>query len=224
MTSFRNPLPSDLEDAFYELSLERDPLDADVLDRFVGRFPEFELELHERAIDLAFDSLHDEALESTKPELELDPASMSPAVSRALSRYQNALHALGRTGQPNARSKSPAGKVSSAFNPLRQLSRDEFRAFAVRLGANIPFAAKLRDRQIAPETMTEGFQRRVAAELDVPAAVVASHFAAEQPRISAGRQYYKAHVKPVASGRQSFADAVKSSGLTDSQQGKLMNL
>ena len=224
MTSFRNPPPSAMEDALYELSFERDPLDADVLDRFVGRFPEFKLELIERAIELALDALHDEALESTKPEPEIDPASISPAVSRALSRYQNRLHALGGTGQSNARSKSPAGEVSSAVNPFQKLSRGEFRAFAVKLGTNVPFASKLRDRKIDPETMTDGFQQRVAAELDVPASVVAGHFAAEQRGISAGQQYYKAYVKPVAGGLQSFADAVKNSGLTDSQQRNLMNL
>ena len=70
--------------------------------------------------------------------------------------------------------------------------------------------------------MTLGFQRRVADELDAPLDLVVAHFAARQAA-SAG-QFFKAEGKPSTGTRQSFEEAVRSSGLSEAQQEYLLEL
>jgi hypothetical protein len=93
---------------------------------------------------------------------------------------------------------------------------------ANRLNVNTLFVAKLRDRQIDLNTMTTGFRKRVADELNVPVDVIVAHFAAQTE--TGSRQFYKAEQKPTVEGRQSFEEAVRSSGLTAEQQRDLMSM
>ena len=149
----------------------------------------------------------------------IDPSAVSPAVSRAMSHFQNRLHAV-TAGASKATSSS--AHVSDAPNPFSGMPRSEFRAFALRLNANAVFVGKLRDRQIEPSTMTPGFQERVADELNVPLHLVVAHFAA-RPAAPAG-QFFKAEGKPSTGTRQSFEEAVRSSGLSETQQEYLLEL
>lgn len=212
--------PRALREAFYILSTAQDMPNATLLDDVIRRYPRFSEELTEFAIAIAIDALRgDQAVDAA--ETAINPNVVSPAVSRAMSHFQNRLHALttsaGMTPKETARS---AGL--DAPNPFLGLPRTEFRALAVRLNANSVFVSKLRDRQIDSSTMTQGFQTRVAGELGVPVEVVAAHFAAEQV-IPAG-QFFKAEGKPSIGSKQTFGDAVRNSGLTDDQQQSLLDL
>jgi hypothetical protein len=153
------------------------------------------------------------------PEQEAEPL-VSAAVSRAMSRFQNRLFAL-RHGEAAGSATSPIAS-SSVENPFAALDRAAFRGLAKRMDVSTLFVAKLRDRQIDPDTMTRGFRERIAGELSVPLDVVVAHFAAQaeaQPR-----QFYKAEQKPAVVARQSFEEAVRSSGLTAEQQRHLMSM
>ena len=57
------------------------------------RYPEFGEELTEFAIALAVDALRSERV-TEAAEAALDPSVVSPAVSRAISHFQNRLHAV----------------------------------------------------------------------------------------------------------------------------------
>lgn len=210
--------PRALREGQYALSTERDVPDAKLLDEVVRRYPEFGEELTEFAIALAIDALRGERVVEDS-EGSIDPNSISPAVSRAMSHFQNRLHSA-TAGAAEARS-TPAD-VADAPNPLSGLSRNEFRALAARLNANNVFVGKLRDRQIDPATMTLGFRRLVADELEVPLDVVKAHFAARP--VAPTRQLFKAEGKPSTGARQSFEEAVTSSGLTEAQQKFLLEL
>ena len=210
--------PRALREALYVLSAEQDVPDAKLLDDIVRRYPEFAEELTEFAIAIAVDSLQGERIvEDAKGAI--DPSSVSPAVSRAMSHFQNRLHAV-TTGSDETRSTRK--DVSLAPNPFLGLPRNEFRAFAARLNANGVFVGKLRDRQIDPVTMTPGFRRRVADELKAPLDVVVAHFAAS-PATPTG-QFFKAEGKPSTGAQQSFEEAVRSSGLNEAQQQFLLEL
>jgi hypothetical protein len=212
--------PRALREAFYVLSTAQDMPDAKLLDDVVRRYPQFSEELTEFAIAVAVDALRGErAVEAA--EASLDPKVVSPAVSRAMSHFQNRLHGLTAGVGASPRGAAPSRGVD-APNPFLGLPREEFRAFAGRLNANGVFVGKLRDRQIDPDTMTFGFQKRVADELRVPLNVVAAHFSAE-PVVSA-RQFYKAEGKPSTSARQTFEEAVRNSGLDEAQQRSLLDL
>ena len=210
--------PRALREALYVLSTEKDVPDAKLLDDVVRRYPGFGEELTEFAIAIAVDALRGERVVEDA-EGAIDPSAVSPAVSRAISHFQNRLHAV-TAGAAEATSRS--ADVDDAPNPFLSLTRSEFRAFASRLNANAVFVAKLRDRQIEPNTMTTGFHKRVADELNAPLDVVVTHFAARQAAPSG--QFFKAVSKPAAGTRQSFATAVRTSGLSEARQEYLLEL
>ena len=217
-----NPIPTTspagLRDALYTLATAKAVPDAALLDDMVRRYPQFSGELTDYAIAIAIDALRgDAAVEAA--EAARDPMVMSPTVSRAMSRFQNRLHAVSDQGDAHTKALRPSG--ADAPNPFAALSRDEFRAFAKRLDANSVFVAKLRDRQIDPTTLPPGFRQRVADDLRVPLDLVVAHFAATQ--VAAARpQFYKADGKPTDGGRQRFEEAVQSSGLSEAQQRRLL--
>lgn len=208
-----------LRDALYALSLAKRVPDAEVLDDVVRQYPQYADDLTDFAIELAIDALHGEATAETA-EAAVDPAHVSPAVSRAISRFHNRLHAVRKAVAPSTDRVRASEPV---FNPFSALTRDEFRGFAARIGANNVFVAKLRDRQIEPETMPDGFRRLVAIELRAPVDVVIAHFSAAGGAAHA-RQFYKADHKPSQEQRQSFEEAVRGSGLSEEQQKLLLEL
>ena len=210
--------PHALREALYVLSAEQDVPDAKLLDDVVRRYPEFGEELTEFAIAIAVDALRGERVVEDV-EGAIDPSAVSPAVSRAMSHFQNRLHAV-TTGAAEA--TSARADIADAPNPFSGLPRNEFRAFAARMNANGVFVGKLRDRQIDPATMTPGFQRRVADELKAPLDVVVAHFAA-RPAAPTG-QFFKAEGKPSTGAQQSFEEAVRTSGLNEAQQKFLLEL
>ena len=50
-----------------------------------------------------------------------------------------------------------------------------------------------------------------------------AHLYAPQESVAAGRQLYKAEGKPTATARQSFEEAVKTSGLSEEQQRRVLS-
>lgn len=218
MSPTLNASPRALREALYVLSTDQDVPDAKLLDDVVRRYPEFGEELTEFAIDIAVDALRGERVVEDA-EAAIDPSAVSPAVSRAMSHFQNRVHAV-TVGAAEA--MSTRADVADAPNPFSGLPRNEFRAFAARLNANSVFVGKLRDRQIDPDTMTPGFQRRVADELKAPLDVVVAHFAARQAAPTG--QFFKAEGKPSTGAQQSFEEAVRSSGLSEAQQKFLLEL
>lgn len=210
--------PPALREAFYFLSTAQEVPDAGLLDDLVRRYPQFGEELTDFAIAVAIDALRgDHVVEAA--ESGVDPTSVSPAVSRAMSHFQNRLYAV---TTEEVKEGTAHANVAEAPNPFSGLARSEFRALASRLNASAVFIGKLRDRQIDPATMTPGFQRRVADELKAPLDVVVAHFAA-RPAAPSG-QFFKAEGKPSTSAQQSFEEAVKNSGLNEAQQKSLLEL
>ncbi|MCP3055775.1 hypothetical protein [Aurantimonas marianensis] len=218
MSQTTDATPRALREAFYVLSTAQDVPDARLLDDIVRRYPQFGQELTDFAIAIAVDALRGgRAVEAA--EAAIDPTVVSPAVSRAMSHFQNRLHAVATDA---ARVKSTRVSIADAPNPFSALQRSEYRAFAARLHANAVFVGKLRDRQIDPATMTPGFQSRVAEELKAPLDVVVAHFAARQAAPTG--QFFKAEGKPATGIQQSFEESVRSSGLSEAQQKFLLEL
>ena len=199
-----------LRDAKYHLALATPLPDAELLDEMVRRFPEHAADLTEFAIALAVDRLgatDDDTLETSSTEI-------SSAISKAMSRFHNRLYA-----EKKAALSSSEGSVS---NPFASMPRNELRAFAGAINANLPFVMKLRDRQIREDTMSEGFKRRVTEALKVPHDVVIAHFSAlAEVRLDAR---FKAEGKPEPGAKQTFEEAVRGSGLTPEQQEYLLKL
>lgn len=218
MTSIQTPATAPLRDALYAMSFAQPVPDAALLDAIIRRFPQHAEILTDFAVELAMDALRgDDEAEAQEDAINLD--HVSAVVSRAMSRFQNRLHA-GRQVSTSLADRDLS--ATDIVNPFVSLDRTAFRSLGTRLGANTVFVAKLRDRQVDLSGMSDGFRRKVADELRAPIEVVVAHFAAGQALT--GRQFFRAEGKPEAGEKQSFADAVRSSGLTEDQQRLLLSL
>ena len=212
MTNTPPRRPTPLWNVLYELALAKPAPDAALVDAFVRHYPEHAADLTEYAIALALDALaaHDEPV-------EMPVATTTPSVSRAMSRFHHRLSAVRKETAAEA-----ANAAAVVANPFAMLNRAGMRALAQRLHANTVFIMKLRDRLIRGDTMTAGFLRRLADALGVRLETVVAHFAA--PAYVPSRAHFKADTKPEAGEKQTFEEAVRSCGLTPTQQQALLNL
>lgn len=208
-----------LRDAMYAMSLAKPIPDAELLDEFVRRYPEHAEALTDYAIELAIDALtHGDDDDET--DLPADLETINPAVSRVMSQFQNRLFEISQT---RAAAEPPArAATASITNPFSALDRGGFRALASRLDINAAFLSKLRDRNLDPVTIPRGYCRHVAEAMDEDIEIMTAHLYAPTEGAPA-RQYYKAEGKPNVHARQSFEEAVRSSGLTEEQQRRLLS-
>jgi hypothetical protein len=212
VTKEKTPLRSVL----YAFSLETAAPDAAVLDDFVCKYPEYADELTDFAVEMILDAASDHQ----NIVSEAVGGRISPSVSRAMSRFENRLFEARRIQGPTTRDTS--AQLTTVQNPFAVLDRTAFRALVNGLHANNLFVSRLRDREIDVNTMSAGFKRRVADELNAPLDLVTAHFSAEAQ--IERRQFYKAEEKPEVSRKTSFEEAVRNSGLTKEQQRYLLTL
>jgi len=206
-----------LRDAMYAMSLAKAVPDAELLDEFARRYPQHADALTEFAIELAIDSLMHRSDEEDVPA---DADAISDVVSRVMSQFENQLFE-----RRQARAATPPARAATASveNPFAALDRQGFRALASRLDINSAFLSKLRDRTIEPISIPKTYCRHLAEEMDEETEAMAAHLYAPQESVAAGRQLYKAEGKPAATARQSFEEAVKTSGLSEEQQRRLLS-
>lgn len=205
-------MKKDESDVLYALALAMPVPDPKTLDEFIRRYPQHAEALTEFAVQLA---LEPDTIGDEEGDEDADGA-VSPAVSRAISHFQNVSYELEKKGGADA-------PVAGA-NPFSSLSTEAFRAYAAKLGANTIFVMKLRDGRIEPESIfaRPGFCRAAAEGLDVPVEVMMAH-ARSTPTVSA-QQLHKSDGKPIVPKRETFEEAVRSSGLTPEQQRHLLEL
>lgn len=205
-----------LRDAMYAMSLAKAVPDAELLDDFARLYPQYADALTEFAIELAIDSLMHRSDEEDVPA---DADAISAVVSRVMSQFENQLYE-----RRQARAATPPARAATASveNPFAALDRQGFRALVSQLDVNSAFLSKLRDRTIEPISIPKAYCRHLAQEMDEDADAMAAHLYASQESVAAGRQLYKAEGKPAATARQSFEEAVKTSGLSEEQQRKLL--
>ena len=107
MTSIQTPGTAPLRDALYAMSFAQPVPDAALLDAIIRRFPQHAEILTDFAVELAMDALRgDDEAEAQEDAINLD--HVSAVVSRAMSRFQNRLHA----GRQVCGSASNAGPPS----------------------------------------------------------------------------------------------------------------
>jgi hypothetical protein len=205
-----------LRNVLYTFSLETEAPDAAVLDDFVRKYPEYADEL----TDFAVEMITDAASSHQNIVSEAVGGQISPSVSRAMSRFENRLFEVRR--MQGLTTNDTSAQSTEVQNPFAVLDRSAFRMLVSSLHANSLFVSRLRDREIDVNTMSAGFKRRVADELNAPLDLVAAHFSAEAQ--IERRQFYKAEGKPEVSRKTSFEEAVRNSGLTEEQQHYLLTL
>jgi hypothetical protein len=201
-----------LEDALYALAVAKPVPDAAVLDDMVRQYPDHAAKLTEVAVALALEAIAERIDEPVLPEVK----GRSEAVANAMSRFHNRLYKVKMSEQ------AAKAKAAAPANPFVSLGQTTLREFGASIGANTVFAIKLRDRIIDHETMTKGFTQHIADKARAPLDVVIAHLAL--PTAMPAGVRYKADEKPAAAKKQSFEEAVRSSGLTPEQQAFLLGL
>lgn len=205
-----------LSDAMYAMSLTKRVPDAELVDDFVRQYPMHAEALTEFAIELAVDALHYGNEEFAVPA---DDDTVSPMVARAMSKFQNRLFEI-RADRPAALQPRASAPV---VNPFESLDRARYRDVMTRIHANAVFISKLRDRQIEPDTIPRRYLRHLAAEIPDDLSNLTAHLAAiADVRLAQASQFYMAEGKPSATRRQTFEEAVRTSGLTAEQQSRLL--
>ena len=140
-----------LRDAMYAMSLAKAVPDADLLDDFARRYPQYADALTEFAIELAIDSLMHRSDEEDVPA---DAEAISAVVSRVMSQFENQLYE-----RRQARATNPPARAATASveNPFAALDRQGFRALVSQLDVNSAFLSKLRDRTIEPISIPRAY-------------------------------------------------------------------
>lgn len=121
-------------------------------------------------------------------------------------------------------------KIEAALVPTAPAAVDPFAAHDARslkgvakaFGCNMNFLGRLKDRLVRVEDLTAGFVAALAAALDVGTQTLAD-FLAGPPKVPATASF-KSDGKPAATAKQSLADALDGSGLTDEQKHHLRSL
>ncbi len=202
-----------LDDVLQAFAMAKAVPDAETLEEFTRNYPAYVDALTEFAVELLLDdALADEADKTGGSE------SVSPAVSRAISYFQNAVYEIEK------KSTVPLHSVLQTRNLFADMDRARFRSVAGSMHANNTFMIKLRDRMIEPDSLITrtGFCRKVAEETGEPMDLVIAHFKGAQ--VIARGQHFKSDKKPALSRRETFEEAVRKSGLTAEQQSYLLGL
>ncbi len=172
----------------------------EMLADFVRRFPE-----HEQALRHLFATLgEEEATEWT--EIVPQPAQTTSLEQR--------VRALGLFDQIASSASEKAPFEGRSPQELRQLAKD--------LNLSTVFFAKLKDRVIDVQTMSDVFLCWLAAPMGATIQSLRDYFSAE-PRMAKGLAF-KADGKPQTKAKQSFEEALESSGLSDEQKRMLKEL
>ena len=191
------PNPSSRDEILMEFALDESGGSVrERLAKFVALYPEHASALSRLALDLEdFDAA---------PEAELCAASQAEqnkAIDAALAGIEE-----------------PA--VSA--DPFLSASPQQLRELATALDANVVFVACLKDKMIDVATMSEGFLLAVARFFSSSLERVRASLS-EPPRLAPAMEF-KAKGKPGGAQKQSFEEALRSSGLSDEQQEKLRSL
>jgi hypothetical protein len=215
MTKVQKRSPEPLRDVLYQFSMARGIPDPELLDEYVRLYPDYAETLTDFAVQLVVESMQTLTAEAPAPETRV-----SPVVSRAMSRFQNALHTA-----KTSRRISPAAEaaVASAVNPFTNLKREEFRRISKELQGNSVFLCFVRDGMILFGTITPGFIAVLAAAMRVQSIEVTDFLRTRKPVVATG-QFCKADDKPQAGTPITFEEAVKRSGLPPEQQKFLLSL
>ena len=198
-----------LHDVLEEMAFASERPDAKVVGEYLRRYPQYADEITDFAAELAAMAV----AASVDDGFEPSTTGTSPAISRALSQLHNRLYEV---------KQAQEAREASGPDLFAPLSPGQFRALASELGVNALFLSKVRDRTIEPETIPHGFRVKMADAIKVSEPLVAAYLA-RQATIP-DQMRFLSERKPEASRRQSFADAVKSSNLTDEQQRYLLSL
>lgn len=170
--------------------------DLATLERYLRRYPQFAAGLIDCSIELEHNP---GAVEVSK--------TVTPASAAAWDRFQTAM----------------GMEISPAVNPFARLSSEAFKAVAAELHMNVLLLMRLRDRAVKFATIPAPLVRMLAGKLGVGTDGM-ENYLGSMPALDGGNLQFKSAAKPSPMPQIDFAEAVRTSQLTDEQQQQLLTL
>lgn len=201
-----------LDDVLYQFSLEKDAPSAELLEEFTHHYPEYAEALTDFAINWAIDTI---TVPDTVTEVSED--IIDESVSIAMSRFLNKTHEL-----KTSKATQSSNQANMVRNPFAVLDNNEFRNLAQRLNVTRLFLSKIRDRIIEVTTVPQGFVDLLAKEISESSEIIRAHFTVDaelHPDMK-----FKATDKPSVQSKQSYEEAIESSGMSPEQKSNLRNI
>lgn len=188
-----------------------------------------EMNKDERFLD-ALDDLYIEGILAASPEelqAELlaigeDPDTLVAIADAAFERAHAACAADTCAAPAADAARSVARAIEGAIDPFAMRADRGLRGVANSFGCNLNFLGRLKDRLIRVEDLSAGFLARLAEALGTGADELA-RFLAGPARVPVAARF-KSDGKPEAVKKQSLAEAIESSGLSDEQKRHLTSL
>jgi len=181
----------------------------------------------ERFLD-ALDDLYIEGILAASPEelkAELLAIGEDPdtLVAIADAAFERAHAACAADACPAPTAAAPVASTAEAgIDPFAVRADGGLRGVARSFGCNLNFLGRLKDRLIRVEDLSAGFLARLAEALGTGADELA-RFLAGPARVPVAARF-KSDGKPEAVEKQSLAEAIESSGLSDEQKRYLASL
>jgi hypothetical protein len=170
--------------------------DLATLERYLRRYPQFAGGLIDCSIELEHSP---DAVEISK--------TVTPASTAAWDRFQVAMGI----------------EISPTMNPFARLSSEAFKAVAAELHMNVLLLMRLRDRAIKFATIPGPLVRMLAGKLGVGTDGMEKYLGS-MPALDGGNLQFKSASKPSPMPQIDFAEAVRTSQLTEEQQQQLLTL
>lgn len=185
-----------LEDIFDEYMMATDRPTRESLEHFSSRYPDRVNELRDFAAEWL-------VLANIDENQDLVTDANDAAVSTAISDLQNRLYELDQN--------TPERGIDSLFDGL---SPAQFHDAAHTLNVRGPFLAKVRYRLVSPSTIPEQFVASLAAVLNASLEQMSQYLRLDPEMPIAN---FKTNDKPRIPNQQSFAEALRSVGASDSE-------
>lgn len=199
-----------VDDVLNEFVTKNDRPTKKNLEEWAERYPQYRREL----VDFAAAWAEQLVL---PPAPELGPEKEKMLIDRAMSHVQNV--AFERDEKAHTQAES--------YDPIDSLTKQAQRAgmnaqeFAKSCLLDLALVSKLNSRQIEPDTIPARLVRQMARLLGKPFSAVSAYLA-QPPQAIAGRAFLS-RGKPASNGRQSFADAVRASSLSEAEKARWLD-
>ena len=197
-----------LHDVLHEFVLTAERPDANSLEEFVKKYPQFSMELTNFAAEWLLQDLLPEN------EASKEKAASSALISKTMSRLQNKLYEVDHTEANREQ------EINSNVNPFEGYQPTELKKIARSLGIDTTIMAKLKNGRIEgeiPDKLCIGF----AKALDVPLQAIKEIFSG--PSTIQAQASFKSHAKPEVITKETFEEAVLRSTLSEEEKAKWLN-
>lgn len=192
--------PRDAQEVLLRFAVEGEPTPRR-LEAFIGEHPDLRRQLTDLAVEMVLE-----------PARVPEPADAATArvVASAVARFQTRANG------------NPASRGAPAANVFGTFVGPAFPRLAARLGVTPAFLIKVRDGLVAaagfPDALVQAIAREVGHAPEVVQALL------ERPASMPAGTMAKASEKPSVGAKQSFEEAVATSGLDEAQRRRLLDM